>query len=43
MGLRRTMTTVYLDDRHYEYFKKHSDESMSYIIRKLLDKHIDNK
>lgn len=41
MGNRRVMTTIYLDDKHYKFFKQYTNESMSSVIRKLLDKHIE--
>lgn len=36
----REMTTVYLDDEHIKYFKKHPKINRSELIRHLLDAHL---
>jgi hypothetical protein len=36
----RQMTTVYLDDKHYKYFKKHKNVEKSDTVRKALDSYL---
>jgi predicted CopG family antitoxin len=36
----RVMTTIYLDDEQYKWFKKHKKVSASELIRNLLKNYI---
>lgn len=36
----REMTTVYLDDEHIKYFKKHPKINKSELVRVLLDQYL---
>lgn len=39
----RIMTTIYLNDEHIKHFKDNTDDSMSHVIRKLLDRYIESE